>query len=84
MKKTREAVTSSLDTVKLWKKLFRIRKKTKIEILIILEILWNYYGVKSREGIETLKTMFRMPHDCLIFYCLSLDFFVVFQDKLHY
>ena len=44
-------------------------------ILIILEILWNYYGIESREGTETLRNMFRMPHDCLIFYCLSLDFF---------
>ena len=25
--------------------------------------------------------MFRMPHNCLIFYCLSLNFFLVFQDK---
>ena len=45
-------------------------------ILIILEILCKYYGIESREGIETLRTMFRMPHNCLIFYCLSLDFFL--------
>ena len=38
-------------------------------ILIILEILWNYYGIESKEERETLRTMFRMPH-----YCLSLDF----------
>ena len=45
-------------------------------ILIILEILQNYYGIESREGIETLRTMFRMPHDCLILYYLSLDYFL--------
>ena len=41
-------------------------------ILISLKILWNYYGIDSREGIETLRTMFRMPYDYPIFYCLSL------------
>ena len=50
-------------------------------ILIILEI---FYGIESREGKETLRTMFRMPNNCLIFLCLSLDFFVIFQDKLQY
>ena len=29
------------------------------------ELLWH----------ETLRNMFRMPNDCFIFYCLSLDFF---------
>ena len=43
-------------------------------ILIILEILGNYYGIESRVGIETLRTIFKMPRDYLIFYCLSLDF----------
>ena len=43
-------------------------------ILIILEILWNYCHIQSREGIETLRAMSRLPHDSLIFYCLSLDF----------
>ena len=43
-------------------------------ILIILEILWNYCDIQSREGIETLRTMFRLLLDCFIFYCLSLDF----------
>ena len=47
-----------------WEKLFSI----------IFEILWNYYGIGSQDGKESLRTMFRMPHDCLIFYCLSLDF----------
>ena len=28
--------------------------------------------------------MFRMPHNCLIFCCLSLNFFAVFQDKLQH
>ena len=54
-------------------------------VLIILEILWNYYDIESREGIETLRTMFRMPHDYLISYCLNLNFvFVAFQDKLQH
>ena len=36
--------------------------------------LVDYYGIEPREGTETLRSMFRMPHDCLIFYCLSVDF----------
>ena len=87
-------MTFSLDTVKLCASKYYIERSQgqckKIiqnwekQILIILEILWNYCGIESREGVETLRTMFRMPHGCLIFYCLSLDFFVVFQDKLQY
>ena len=84
-------MTSNLDTVKLCASKYYVERTVQkiIQdwekvILIILEILWNYYGIESREGIETLRTMFRMPHDCLIFYCLSLDFFVVFQGKLQY
>ena len=55
-------------------------------ILLILEILQNFCGIESKEGIETLRTMFRMAHECLMFYCFNLDFclfvFVVFQGKL--
>ena len=39
------------------------------------ENLVELLGIESREGTETLRTMFRLPHDCLISYCLSLDFF---------
>ena len=51
-------------------------------ILLIQEILKNYYSVKSREGTKTLETSFRMPHDILfqlIFVCFD---FLVFQGKL--
>ena len=64
-------------------------------ILLILEILYIFYGTESKEGIketlrkegtETLRTMFRMAHTCLMFCCFSLDSFlfafVVFQGKL--
>ena len=34
-------------------------------VLLIEEILLNYYGIESREGIKTLKTSFRMPRDIL-------------------
>ena len=47
-------------------------------ILIILEIFQNYYVIEK----VTLRTMFRMSHNCLIVYSVGLDFFVVFQDKL--
>ena len=30
-----------------------------------------------REGIETLRTMFIMPHECIMFYCL--DFYCCFS-----
>ena len=37
-------------------------------------------GIKTlrKEAIETLRTMFKMAHECLMFYCFSLDFFVCF------
>ena len=54
------------------------------KVILIIRPIMTYYGIESREGKETLKTMFRMLHNCLIFYCLSLDFFVVFYDKLQY
>ena len=52
-------------------------------ILLILEILYNFYGIESKEGIETLRkegietlrTIFTMAHECLIFYCFILNFF---------
>ena len=44
-------------------------------ILLILEILQNYYSTESREGIETLRTMFRIPHEYLMLYCFTSDFF---------
>ena len=34
-------------------------------VLLIEEILLNYYGIESREGIKILKTSFRMPRDIL-------------------
>ena len=51
-------------------------------ILLIQEILKNYYCVNSREGTKTLETSFRMPHDILlqlIFVCFD---FLIFQGKL--
>ena len=36
------------------------------------------YGRESKEEIETLRTMFRMAPECLMFYCFRLDFFVLF------
>ena len=54
-------------------------------ILLILEILYNFYGIESKEGIETLgkegmetlRTMFRTVHECSMFYCFSLVFLFV-------
>ena len=52
-------------------------------ILIISEILWNYYGIESQERMETLRTIFRISYDCLNFYCLSLGVFLwYFKTKL--
>ena len=45
-------------------------------ILLILDILYNFYDIESKEGVETLRNMFRMAHECLVFYSFSLDFFV--------
>ena len=52
----------------------KIIQNWKKVILKILEILWNYYRIECRERIAALRTMFRMPHGCLIFYFI-LDFF---------
>ena len=41
-------------------------------------IMYNVYYVYY------VRTMFGMPDNCLIFYRHSLDFFVVFQDRLQY
>ena len=30
-----------------------------------------YYGTESKEGIETLVTMFRIALECLMFFCFS-------------
>ena len=57
-----------------WKKWCRIGRKWR-----------QYYGIESNQGIETLRTMFRMTPEYLMFYCFSLVFFlvfVVFQGKL--
>ena len=83
--------TSSLNSVKLCasnyyiersqgegKKLLRIEEKV---MLIILEILWKYYGIESKEGMETLRIIFRMFLYCLIFCCLSLDILWYFKTN---
>ena len=54
------------------KKWSRIGKKWFLQIL---EILYNYYDIELRERIKTLRTMFRMPDGCIMFFCFSLDFF---------
>ena len=48
-------------------------------VLLIQEILYNYYSIESREGT---KTSFRMPHD-ISFQFINFCFdFVVFRGKL--
>ena len=49
--------------------------------LLILEILY-YYVMDPREEIETLRTMFSKPHECLMFYCFPLDFCCCFGGIL--
>ena len=50
-------------------------------------VLWNYSCKESRDGIKTLKPIFRVPHESPMVYCFSLDFFgtffgfLVFQEK---
>ena len=41
----------------------------------------EFFGVELREGIETLRTISRMPYKCVIFCCFSL-FILLFQGKL--
>ena len=52
----------------------------------LVEPLWH--RVKAGVGGDrTLRTMFRMPHECLMFHCFILHFLVacvVFQGKLWY
>ena len=55
-------------------------------ILLILEILQNYYSIEPNVGLETLRTIFRMLHEYLTFSCFNLYFVVVvvlmvFQGK---
>ena len=50
-----------------------VQKLEKV-ILLILEILKKYYSIEFREGIETFRTIFRMPHERRMFYFFSLDF----------
>ena len=50
-------------------------------VLLFLEILQIFFGVELREGIETLRTIFRIPYKCVIFYCFNL-FILLFQGKL--
>ena len=82
IKKTREAITPVIDTMKLCdskysfersqgqcKKWCRIGRKGR-----------QCYGIESTEGTEILRTMFRMAPECLMFYCFSLVFFHVFVD----
>ena len=77
IKKTREAITPVIDTMKLCdskysfersqgqcKKWCRIGRKRR-----------KYYDIESKDKIETLRTMFRMAPEYLMFYCFSLDFF---------
>ena len=54
-----------------------VHKRVKVTSLI-LEILQSYYSIASREGIEALKTIYRMCHECIMFYCFSLDLFNCF------
>ena len=54
IKKTKKGITQIADILKLRK---------------ILEIMQNYCSIESREGIETLNSIFRLPHECLMFYC---------------
>ena len=53
-------------------------------ILLIWEVLQNYYTLESREKIETLKTIFRMPLGSPMFYCFSLIFscFYILQQTV--
>ena len=44
----------------------KLRKSDLNNFGNFVELLWH----------ETLRNMFRMPNDCFIFYCLSLDFFL--------
>ena len=60
-----------------------MRQNWQKVILLILKILYDFYGIESKEGIETLRkegietlrAMFRMPHEYLMFYWFSLDLF---------
>ena len=59
--------------------LFFYLKKRAVETFppLVMHLDW-------KEQIENLRTMFRMTHECLMFYCfiLGLFVFVVFLSKL--
>ena len=75
IKKTRETINPIVDTKRLCVSKYYIersqrqqqKKHPEVELVVLLiqEILWNYYSLESREGT---KTSFRMPHDIVWVY----------------
>ena len=87
-KKIREVITPILNTAELcaWKystERSQEHRKKDLEvglevILLTLEILQNYYNIELWVGLETLRTIFRISHECLRTYCFSSDRFCCF------
>ena len=85
VKKTREAITPIVDAVKLCASKYFIERsqgqcKNDLEVgESDLTNSWNLveiYIIESREIIETSRIIFRIPHECLMFYYFSLDVFL--------
>ena len=76
IKKTREVITPIIDNVKLCDSQYSIeRSQGKCKKWCRIGWKWRqYYGIELKEGTETLRTMFRITPECLMFYCFSLDF----------